>query len=136
VESCKKVLDRVNVRKPCVARAIPDIPGMGDSSGAPETYKAPNVLIQSAAAIQTKLWMRACWREGIIPLLQMHDCLGLSVTSPETAEMVAHLGEEAVTLEVPMKVDVHFGRSWGDAKHTWEELHAGTIARRAGTNTV
>jgi Mesyanzhinovviridae DNA polymerase len=91
-----------------------------------ETYKAPNVLIQSAAAIQTKLWMRACFREGVIPLLQMHDCLDLSVTSPKTAEMVAHLGEEAIKLEVPMKVDVHFGRNWGDAKHTWDELHTAT----------
>ena len=25
-------------------------------------------------------------------------------------------------LEVPMRVDIKFGRSWGDAKHTWEEL--------------
>jgi putative DNA primase/helicase len=67
--------------------------------------------------------MRACWQAGITPLLQMHDCLGLSVTSPETAKMVARLGEEAIKLEVPMKVDIKFGRSWGDAKHTWEELH-------------
>ena len=29
---------------------------------------------------------------------------------------------EAVKLEVPMRVDLKFGRSWGDAKHTWEEL--------------
>ena len=39
------------------------------------------------------------------------------------AERVAQLGCEAVTLEVPMQVDLKFGRSWGDAKHTWEELH-------------
>ena len=30
---------------------------------------------------------------------------------------------EAVKLEVPMRVDIKYGRSWGDAKHTWEELH-------------
>ena len=29
---------------------------------------------------------------------------------------------EAVKLEVPMQVDLKFGRSWGDAKHKWEEL--------------
>src|SRR5262249_15357023 len=90
-----------------------------------ETYKAPNVLIQSAAAIQTKMWMRECWHAGIVPLLQMHDCLGLSVTSPKTAEMVARLGEETLKLEVPMKVDVNYGRTWGDAKHTWAELFNG-----------
>ena len=26
-------------------------------------------------------------------------------------------------LDVPMRVDLKFGRSWGDAKHSWEELH-------------
>ena len=34
---------------------------------------ALNALIQGSAARHTKLWMRACWREGIVPLLQMHD---------------------------------------------------------------
>ena len=32
------------------------------------------------------------------------------------------MGREAVTLEVPMQVDLKFGRSWGDAKHTWAEF--------------
>src|SRR5262249_5537264 len=40
--------------------------------------------------------------------------------------MVARLGEEVIELEVPMKVDVSYGRTWGDAKHTWAELHAET----------
>ena len=83
-----------------------------------------NALIQGSAARHTKLWMRACWREGIVPLLQLHDALECSVSSREQAELVAHLGCEAVALEVPMKVDLAFGRTWGDAKHTWEELHA------------
>jgi hypothetical protein len=68
--------------------------------------------------------MRACWREGIVPLLQMHDALDCSVSSPEQAERVAQLGREAVKLEVPIQVDLKFGRSWGDAKHTWRELHS------------
>jgi DNA polymerase I-like protein with 3'-5' exonuclease and polymerase domains len=87
-----------------------------------ETHKAMNALIQGSAARHTKLWMRACWREGIVPLLQMHDALDCSVASPELAERVAQLGREAVALEVPMKVDLKFGRNWGDAKHSWEEL--------------
>ena len=41
-----------------------------------------NALIQGSAARHTKLWMRACWREGIVPLLQMHDALACSVASP------------------------------------------------------
>ena len=88
-----------------------------------KTYKAMNAMIQGSAARHTKLWMRACYREGIVPLLQMHDALDSSVTSPEQGELIARLGEEAVKLEVPMRVELKFGRSWGDAKHTWEELH-------------
>ena len=87
-----------------------------------ETHKALNSLIQGSAARLTKLWMRDCWREGIVPLLQMHDSLDCSVSSPEQAELVAQLGRDAVKLAVPMKVDLKFGRSWGDAVHTWEEL--------------
>ena len=50
-----------------------------------ETHKAMNALIQGSAARHTKLWMRACWREGIVPLLQMHDALDCSVASPKQA---------------------------------------------------
>ena len=35
-----------------------------------ETHKAMNALIQGSAARHTKLWMRACWREGIVPLFR------------------------------------------------------------------
>ena len=87
------------------------------------THTALNALIQGSAARHTKLWMRACWREGIVPLLQMHDCLDCSVSSREQAELVARLGCEAVRLNVPMRVDLKHGRTWGDATHTWEELH-------------
>ena len=87
-----------------------------------DTHKAMNALIQGSAARHTKLWMRACWREGIVPLLQMHDALACSVASPELAERVVQLGREAVSLEVPMQVNLKFGRSWGNAKHTWEGL--------------
>jgi DNA polymerase I-like protein with 3'-5' exonuclease and polymerase domains len=86
-------------------------------------YTALNALIQGSAARHTKLWMRAVWREGIVPLLQMHDCLDCSVGSREQAELVARLGCEAVALKVPMRVDLKFGRSWADATHTWEELN-------------
>ena len=48
-----------------------------------ETHTAMNALIQGSAARHTKLWMRACWREGIVPLLQMHDALECSVTTRE-----------------------------------------------------
>ena len=62
-----------------------------------------------------------------MPLLQMHDCLDCSVTSREQGELVARLGCEAVTLAVPMRVDLKFGRNWGDATHSWDELPAAPI---------
>ena len=53
------------------------------------------------------------------------------ISSPETAERVAQLGREAVTLEVPMQVDVKFGRNWGDAKHTWAEFTGAASATKS-----
>ena len=88
-----------------------------------DTRTALNALIQGSAAVHTKRWMLACWREGITPLLQLHDSLELSVASPKQAERVAQLGCEAVKLAVPMRVGLKFGRTWGDAMHTWQELH-------------
>jgi DNA polymerase-1 len=84
-------------------------------------YKAMNALIQGSAARHTKLWMRACWQEGIVPLLQMHDALECSVATREQAERIRQLGREAVSLTVPMLIDEKYGPTWGDAKHTWEE---------------
>jgi DNA polymerase I-like protein with 3'-5' exonuclease and polymerase domains len=101
----------------------PDHPWHGQRLSRANTYTALNAQIQGDAARHTKLWMLACWREGIVPLLQMHDCLDISVHSREQGELVARLACEAVNLEVPMRVDLKFGRSWGDAKHSWEELH-------------
>jgi DNA polymerase I-like protein with 3'-5' exonuclease and polymerase domains len=90
----------------------------------PSTYKGLNALIQGSAAYHTKLWMRMCWRAGVVPMLQMHDALECSIASQELAETVARLGSEAVSLNVPMLIDVHCGCTWADAKHTWEELRS------------
>jgi DNA polymerase family A/Toprim domain/CHC2 zinc finger len=100
----------------------PEHPWCGQQLGRAGTRKAFNALVQGLGARHTKLWMRLCFREGIIPLLQMHDALECSVTSREQGEMIARLGEEAVSLNVPMKVDLKFGKTWGDASHSWEEL--------------
>jgi DNA polymerase I-like protein with 3'-5' exonuclease and polymerase domains len=90
-----------------------------------KTYTALNALIQSSAAVHTKLWMRAVWRAGHrCTLLQVHDCLECSVGSKDEAEAIARLGEAAVQLAVPMLIDRQYGRSWASAKHSWEELHS------------
>jgi Mesyanzhinovviridae DNA polymerase len=91
-----------------------------------DTHNALNALIQGTAARHTKLWMRKVWREGIVPLLQMHDALECSVATREQGEMVAQLCVEAVNLKVPMRCDLKFGRNWADATHAWDELHATT----------
>jgi DNA polymerase I-like protein with 3'-5' exonuclease and polymerase domains len=79
------------------------------------THKAMNRLIQGSAARQTKLWMRACWRERFLPLLQLHDELCFSVTQVQQVRRICELGRDVVELKVPMKVDAEIGPSWGAA---------------------
>jgi DNA polymerase I-like protein with 3'-5' exonuclease and polymerase domains len=89
------------------------------------TRRAMNTLIQGSAARQTKLAMRACWREGLVPMLQLHDALSFSVDTPGKAERARELMETAVALDVPMRADIKYGRTWGTASHaTWDEAMA------------
>ena len=78
------------------------------------TYKALNKLIQGSAADMTKKAMLDLYREGIIPHIQIHDELDLSVESPERAKKIIEIMENAVTLKVPNKVDYQSGETWGD----------------------
>ena len=79
------------------------------------TYKGLNRLIQGSAADQTKKSMLACIAEGKLPLLQVHDELCLSVESVDQANKFAQAMMDCVKLEVPSKVDVECGPSWGEA---------------------
>jgi DNA polymerase I-like protein with 3'-5' exonuclease and polymerase domains len=78
------------------------------------TYKALNKLIQGSAADMTKQSMLALYREGVIPHIQIHDELDISVASVQHAEKIIKIMEEAVELQVPNKVDYEKGDSWGD----------------------
>ena len=78
------------------------------------TYKALNKLIQGSAADMTKKSMLALYQEGVIPHVQIHDELDISVSGPEKAEKIIGIMEEAVKLQVPNKVDYEKGDSWGD----------------------
>ena len=80
------------------------------------TYKALNKLIQGSAADMTKQSMLALYQEGIIPHVQIHDELDISVSSVQESERIIRIMEEAVRLEVPNKVDYEKGESWGDIK--------------------
>jgi DNA polymerase I-like protein with 3'-5' exonuclease and polymerase domains len=79
------------------------------------TYKGLNRLIQGSAADQTKAAMIALHKAGFHLLLQVHDEVALSVRNAEEAREAANIMETAVKLEVPSKVDVEIGKSWGEA---------------------
>ena len=78
------------------------------------TYKALNKLIQGSAADMTKKSMLELYKEGVIPHIQIHDELAVSITGEEEAKKIIEIMENAVTLEVPNKVDYEFGSNWGD----------------------
>ena len=78
------------------------------------TYKALNKLIQGSAADMTKKAMLELYKEGIIPHIQIHDELDLSIENEDQAKKVIEIMEHAVTLEVPNKVDYEVGDNWGE----------------------
>ena len=80
------------------------------------TYKGLNRLIQGSAADQTKAAMVALHKAGMRLLLQVHDEIAISVDGRETADHASRIMRDAVTLEVPSRVDVEIGPSWGEAK--------------------
>jgi DNA polymerase I-like protein with 3'-5' exonuclease and polymerase domains len=79
------------------------------------TYKGLNRLIQGSAADQTKAAMVAMSKAGFNLLLQVHDEVALSVRNIDEAREAADIMAKAVTLEVPSRVDVETGPSWGEA---------------------
>ena len=78
------------------------------------TYKALNKLIQGSAADMTKKAMLDLYQEGIIPHIQIHDELDLSIESQEQAKKIIEIMENAVKLTIPNKVDYESGKTWGE----------------------
>ncbi len=78
------------------------------------TYKALNKLIQGSAADMTKKAMLDLYKSGIVAHIQIHDELCVSVRDDEHAKQIVEVMENAVTLEVPNKVDYEKGKTWGD----------------------
>ena len=78
------------------------------------TYKALNKLIQGSAADMTKKAMVDLYSEGVIPHIQIHDELDISVESDDAAKKIIDIMENAVTLKVPNKVDYESGKTWGE----------------------
>ena len=84
------------------------------------TYKALNKLIQGSAADTIKKAMVLLFKAGIIPQIQIHDELCISIKNKEEAVKVKNIMENAVRLAVPNKVDYAVGLNWGNIKQ--EEL--------------
>ncbi len=78
------------------------------------TYKALNKLIQGSAADMTKKAMLDLYKNGIIAHVQIHDELCISVKDQEQADKIVEIMQDAVTLEVPNKVDCELANTWGE----------------------
>jgi len=78
------------------------------------TYKALNKLIQGSAADMTKRAMLNLYKEGVVPHIQVHDELDISVESPEHAKKIIEVMEASAELLVPNKVDYEKGPNWGE----------------------
>lgn len=90
----------------------PSHPWFGKKIRRSRCNKAMNSLIQGGAARQTKLAMRACYRAGYIPLLQVHDELCFSIADRKVGNEIADIMCNVVPLQIPMRVDLAYGSSW------------------------
>ena len=80
------------------------------------TYRALNRLVQGSAADMTKQAMVNLYKAGILPHIQIHDELCVSIPDEETAHKVKDIMENAIRLRIPNKVDYASGKNWGDIK--------------------
>ena len=78
------------------------------------TYKSLNKLIQGSAADMTKKAMLDLYKNDIIAHVQIHDELCISVKDQKQADKIVEIMQDAVTLEVPNKVDCELANTWGD----------------------
>ncbi|MFA7063680.1 MAG: DNA polymerase, partial [Methanomethylophilus sp.] len=77
------------------------------------THKGLNRLIQGSSADQTKMAMVACAEAGLDIIIQVHDEIAFSVKNRDEAEHAAEIMRNCTPLELPSKVDVEIGQSWG-----------------------
>ena len=78
------------------------------------TYKSLNKLIQGSAADMTKKAMLDLYKNGIVAHVQIHDELCISVKDQNQADKIVEIMQDAVTLEVPNKVDCELANTWGE----------------------
>lgn len=86
------------------------------------THKALNRLIQGGSADMIKYSLVELDKAGLLPLVTVHDENGLSVSDRQEAFRAAKIMAECMELRLPLKVDVDFGPSWGEAKKIEEDV--------------
>ena len=64
----------------------------------------------------TKLAMLGLWEEGIVPHVQVHDEVDISIQDEEQAKKVVEIMENCVKLSVPLVVDTELGPNWGETE--------------------
>jgi DNA polymerase I-like protein with 3'-5' exonuclease and polymerase domains len=78
------------------------------------TYKALNRLIQGSAADMTKKAMVDLYEKGIIPHIQIHDELCVSVENEGQVDTIVKTMENAIPdFKIKNKVDYESGPNWG-----------------------
>jgi Mesyanzhinovviridae DNA polymerase len=85
------------------------------------TYAALNKAVQGSAADMVKIAMRNLYREGFVPLVTVHDELGMSVKNKAEAKKISEIMCGCVKLRVPLLTDIDLGSSWGSAKPMVED---------------
>jgi DNA polymerase I-like protein with 3'-5' exonuclease and polymerase domains len=80
------------------------------------TYKALNRLIQGSAADMTKKAMVKLYEKGILPQIQIHDELCISIKNDKEADEVKDIMETAIPLKINNKVIYKKGENWGTIK--------------------
>lgn len=82
------------------------------------TYKACNGAVQGGAADQCKIAVVHMRREGILPLIIVHDDTNTSVDQGGAGEVMVQrikdIMESAVRLTVPVLADVKTGANWAE----------------------
>lgn len=76
-------------------------------------HKGFNRLIQGASADQTKEAMVQCDAEGFDMIIQVHDEIAFSVEDEAEGQRAADVMRNCVPMQLPSKVDVEVGDSWG-----------------------
>jgi len=80
------------------------------------THKALNRWVQGSSADQVKISMVRADEAGYQLRLQVHDELDLSAPCRESVEGLAEIMRSSLDLNVPSKVDIEVGPSWGECK--------------------